>query len=181
MPDRVVIDASVAVAVLVEESGSQAVRTMIRGWAGSRAELLVLSHFWIEVTNALVRRHGWTPAAVVEGFIVLDELGARTVESDRPLLLLAIDHMERFGLSAYDAVYVALAQSTEARLATLDHRLAQAAVEAGLLVDPDRPTRLAEDRAIYTATRQTRPSWAGSAVVGRHLAELRHHALTGSH
>lgn len=180
MADRVVVDASVAVAGLLEESGTEAARRLASGWASKRAELLVPSHFWIEVTNALVRRRGWTAAAAVEGLIALDLLGAHTVELDRPVLLLALDTMERFGLSSYDAMYVALAQSTEARLATLDRRLAQAATQAGLEVEPGGPMRLAEDRAPYAATEAVRPSWASSAVVGRHIAELRRRAADPS-
>lgn len=180
MADRVVIDASVALAVLLDESGTEAARRVAGRWASTRAELLVPSHFWIEVTNALVRRGGRTSAAAIEGLVVLDGLGARTVEPDRPVLLLAIDAMERFGLSAYDAVYLSLAQSTEARLATLDGRLARAATQAGVVVEPGGPMRLAEERAPYAATEAVRPSWASSAVVGRHIAELRRRAADPS-
>jgi len=178
MADRVIVDASVAVAVLLEESGTEAARRLTRGWASARAELFVPSHFWIEVTNVLMRRRGGTAAAAVEGLIVLDGLGAQTVEPDRPVLLLAIGAMERFGLSAYDAVYLALAQSTEARLATLDGRLAHAATETGIEVEPAGLGRLAEHHAPYAATVSGHPTWANSAVVGRHIAELRRQAMT---
>ncbi len=93
------------------------------------------------------------------------------------MLLLAIDAMERYGLSAYDAVYVALAQATEAGLATLDRHLAQAATEARVVVEPEGSGRLAERRAEYTSTLPPSPSWARSALVGRHIAELRRQAV----
>ena len=40
------------------------------------------------------------------------QLALETVELDRPMLLLTIDMTERFGLSAYDAMYLALAECT---------------------------------------------------------------------
>ncbi len=107
MADRVVVDASVGLAYLRDEVGTAAARAAVAAWSDSATELLVPSHFWIEVTNSLVRRHAHPPSAVVEHFVDLDVLGVRTVEIDRPLLLLAIDQMVRSGLSAYDAMYLA--------------------------------------------------------------------------
>jgi len=61
----------------------------------------------LDVSNALMRRHARPPADVVEALVYVDELGVRTIEPARPLLLLAIDQMVRSGLSAYDAMYLA--------------------------------------------------------------------------
>ncbi len=180
MADRVVIDASVAVALVREESGSPIARGLVTSWTGSGSELLVPSHFWLEVTWALTRRPDPTSAVAVEALIALDRLGLRTFELDRPLLLLVIEGVAQFRLSTYDAAYLALAQSTDSRLATLDRRLAVAAVRAGITVEPDPPTRLAEDRGAYGSEVHTRVDWAHSAVVGAHIAELRRRAIAGA-
>lgn len=177
MADRVVVDASFALAYLLDESGTPAARAAVALWSGSSANLLVPSHFWIEVTNALVRRRALSPADVVAEFVDLDDLGLTTIEPDRPLLLLAIDQMVRSGLSAYDAIYLALALSTDARLATLDRRLAEAAGDVGILVGSDGTGRISDERATYGAGRETYVGWAHTAVVGAHIAELRRKAL----
>lgn len=177
--ERVVIDASVALARLLEERSTPTSQALLRAWTEAGNDLLVPSHFWLEVSNVLMRRH-WTAAQTVEGLVALDKLGITTIQSDRTSLLLALDPMERRGLSAYDAVYLALAQSMNARLGTLDRRLAQVAMDAGVVVESDPPTRLAEDSGTYNAAVPQRPSWIRSAAVGRHLAELRQGALTDS-
>jgi len=176
LDDRVVIDASVALAYLREEVGTAAAKAAVAAWTDSSTELLVPSHFWIEVTNSLVRRHSQPPSAVVEHFVDLDVIGVRTVEPDRPALLLAIDQMVRSDLSAYDAMYLALALSMDARLATLDRRLAVAAGEQGVLIGSSGKG-LAERRAAYSAPRETYAGWSHSAIVGAHIAELRRRAL----
>jgi len=176
LADRVVIDASVALAYLREEVGTAAAKAAVAAWTDSSTELLVPSHFWIEVTNSLVRRHSQPPSAVVEHFVDLDVIGVRTVEPDRPALLLAIDQMVRSDLSAYDAMYLALALSMDARLATLDRRLAVAAGEQGVLIGSSGKG-LAERRAAYSAPRETYAGWSHSAIVGAHIAELRRRAL----
>ncbi|MDQ3493713.1 MAG: type II toxin-antitoxin system VapC family toxin [Chloroflexota bacterium] len=180
MAERVVIDASVALARLLEERSTPTSQALLRAWTEAGNDLLVPSHFWLEVSNVLMRRRHWTAAQTVEGLMALDKLGITTIESDRTSLLLALDPMERRGLTAYDALYLALAQSMNARLGTLDRRLAQVAMDAGVVVESDPPTRLAEDSGSYDAAVPRRPSWIRSAAVGRHLAELRQGALTDS-
>ncbi len=177
MAERVVVDASVALAYLMTEVGTQPAKAVIAGWQASGTELLVPSHFWLEVTNALVRGNGFSPGDVVAEFVDLDFLDIKTIEPDRPLLLLAIDQMVRFRLSAYDAIYLALALSTDARLATLDRRLAGAAGDVGILVGSDGDGRLSGQLATYATGRETYSGWAHTAVVGAHIAELRRQAL----
>ena len=178
MADRVVVDASVALALLRDEVGTRAARSAVAAWNDFETALLVPSHFWIEVSNALLRRHARPPAEVVEALVYLDGLGVRTVEPDRPLLLLAIDQMVRSGLSAYDAMYLALALSMEAQLATLDGRLAEAAGESGILIG-SAGKGLAESHAPYGSTRESYAGWSHSAIVGAHIAELRRRAAAG--
>lgn len=181
MGERVVVDASVALAYLMSEVGSQHARDAVVNWREAATELVVPSHFWLEVTNALVRRHAQPPAEVVADFVNLDELGLTTVEPDRPQLLLALDHMVRSRLTAYDAIYLALALSINGRLATLDRRLAAAAGDTGLLIGPGAPDRVSEGPATYAVDNERYTGWAHTAVVGEHIAELRRQILTPPH
>jgi len=173
--ERIVIDASVALARLREEQGSAAVRRALRTWTQEDVQLFVPSLFWIELLNVLVRRHGWGAAAVAEGMLGLDGLGVRTVEVDRPLLLLAAGQMEERGLSAYDAMYLALAEILDARLATLDDRLARAAPTRTIPLRRG-PRSIAEPTGPY-ARPEALAAWAHSAVVGAQVAELRARAM----
>lgn len=122
-------------------------------------------------------RHGLfrlPPDEVVGHLVDLNHLGLRTIEGDRPLLLLAMDQMVRSGLSAYDAMYLALALSTDSRSATLDRRLAAAAGEAAMLIGP---SGVSETRAEYRFGNDAYAGWSQTAVVGAHIAELRRRAL----
>lgn len=174
MAERVVVDASVALASLLEERSTRAARAAFAHWAEAGDNLLVPSHFWIEVAHVLGRRRQYGPVDLVEQLLGLDGLGMATVELDRPLLLLAIDQMVRSGLSAYDAIYLALALSTNSRLATLDRRLADAAGDSGMLIGS---SGVSEPKAAYQPDRPDYSGWAHTAVVGAHIAELRREAL----
>jgi predicted nucleic acid-binding protein len=171
--DRVVVDASVVMAYLLDEVGSVPSRAAIRRWSAEAVQLLVPSHFWLEATNTLIRGKGLAPADVVAYFVALDDLGLRTIEPDRPLLLLALDQMVRSGLSVYDALYLARALSTDSKLVTLDRRLADAAGDAGMLIGS---AGISEHRAAYQPDRPDYSGWAHTAVVGAHIAELRRQA-----
>lgn len=178
MADCVVVDASVALAYLLTEVGTQDAKVALTRWQASATELIVPSHFWIEVTHVLGRRRGFSPADVVAEFVDLDDLELRTVGGDRPLLLLALDQMVRSGLSAYDAIYLALALATDSKLATLDRRLAEAAGDIGILIGSADTNRISEPRAAFRTSPYA--GWAHTAVVGAHIAELRRQALAES-
>lgn len=118
------------------ESHHDDVARALTAWNERESRLLVPSLFWAEVLNALHRRHGWTAARVAEGLMTLDGLEITTVEVDRPLLLLAASQMDAFGLTSYDALYLALALTVDGRLATFDDRLAQAAGDRAVPLGP---------------------------------------------
>lgn len=184
MADRLVIDASVALALLREEAGSGRVKALLSSWSMAQYELLVPSHFWLEVSNSLIRRHRWSGEEVVEGLVRLDEVGLLTIALDRPMLLFALERMASLRLSAYDAVYLCLAIAEDARLATLDGALAAAAGDLGVVVGDDQGRRLSESTTPYQRTplADAASTWSRSAVVGAHIAELRRRTLaSGSH
>ncbi len=178
--ERVVIDASFALAHLLEEKGTTAARAAFAAWTRSGTQLLVPSHFWVEVLNSLVRRHAQPADDVIDDLMNLDRVGLRTVEPDRPLLLLAMDRMIDAGLSSYDAIYLALALATNAQLATFDRRLAAAAGDLGVLIGSDQPHRLADSPATYGQTTEDYTGWAHSAIVGAHIADIRRRVLAGT-
>ena len=112
MPERLVIDASAALGILLREPGSEAVRVRLAG--ALDGELLVPEHFWLEVTNVLVRRYGRAPDDVVAALRELDEMQLAAVVLDRPAILYGLELMATHGLTAYDAAYLALAEVADA-------------------------------------------------------------------
>ena len=164
MADALVLDSSAALAILLGEPDAEPVRQHLVDAAGQ--PLLVLDLFWLEVVNLLVRRHGWDPDAVVEAIRELDELGIETVAPDRPMLLVALDLATIHGITAYDAAHLALAEAADAKLLTLDERLARVA-GARAAIQPRRGT--AEQLAPYGRAAAS-VDWVRH---GRYLAELR--------
>jgi predicted nucleic acid-binding protein len=129
----IVIDASiVAVWVFPDEESSLAreAAEIVRGRYG-----LVPSLFWFEVRNLLLvgERRGRIPAEHTTAFLSkLDEL---PLEMDRGCASQRLLDLARGnGLTAYDAAYLELAERRAVPLATLDRRLATAAVAAGVAV-----------------------------------------------
>jgi predicted nucleic acid-binding protein len=166
--DRLVLDASAALAILRGEPAAGEVVARLRA-ALEAGPVRVPDLFWLEVVNVLVRRDGWDPDAVVEAIQALDELGLDTAPVDRPLLLLGLDLMAALGLTAYDAAYLALAEADDAALLTLDDRLSAAAGTRSAL---RRRHRAGEAPAPYETRR---PSWPR---FGRYLADLRRATAT---
>ncbi len=170
MSRPIVLDASVAVPLVHREDESDRWRQAAAGWLRANRRVIVPDLFWLEVSNALSRRHRYGGGAVFEALHVLDDIVTETVVLDRPLLLLAIDHAERFGLSTYDAAYLALAESLDAELATMDGALEQAAGPR-LATGRHSKRRLSESEAGYGSTgRATWPDYSGAAS---YLASLR--------
>jgi predicted nucleic acid-binding protein len=178
--ERIVIDASVAIALIRREAQRPAIRQATRRWAQAGAKIIVPSHFWAEVVNVLVRRYRQPEPEVIEAMGTLDQLAIETIELDRPTLLLALAPMSEAGLSAYDALYLALAISTESLLATVDRRLADAAGSRAILFADDGRHRLAETRLPYGPETKRELAWIRSAAVGAHIAELRRSAIATS-
>lgn len=181
MTRPIVLDASVAVPLVHAEDTSDRWRWAAAGWLRANRRVIVPDQFWLEVSNSLVRRHRYGGGEVLEALHVLDDVVAETVDLGRPMLLLAIDRAERFGLSTYDAAYLALAESLDGELATMDRALGRAA--GSRLVSVDEPSRrLSEPEAPYgSSVPVTWPDYSGAASYLSSLrASLRRPGTTGT-
>jgi predicted nucleic acid-binding protein len=161
-----VIDASVAVSIARQEREAERAITAISNSTTNNERVVVPAFFWTEVADALLTRHKWTGAAVLAAIHHLDEMRLETLEIDRPLVVLAIDLAERYGLTVYDASYLALAFSTDAHLATFDKALRAAAGPRAIHIGQHR---LSEPSAAYEHT-VTWPNYKGASAF---LAKLR--------
>ena len=77
----------------------------------------------LEIVNVAGRRWQWAENALVELAVALDELGLEFKEPD----LARVAFWTARGLTAYDAAYVALAETTPTRLITDDDSIVNVA------------------------------------------------------
>jgi predicted nucleic acid-binding protein len=166
-----VIDASAAIKLVLEEPGRERVSALI---SERSPKVTVPWLFWVEIVNSLARRHRWGGHEVLEAVFSLEHSGLTTVPPGRADLLSVIDAVERHGLSSYDASYLALALASDADLVTADRRLAVAAGERGILIAGDADVsgdhRVQESAPAYEARDATWPQWPGAAA---YLKQLR--------
>ena len=168
----VVLDASVAVAMVRGDAEAPVAAATLARFKRDRVRVFVPGHFWLEVVNTMVRRHGEPGAATIEAIHDLDQSGLETVDADRPLVLSTLDLAERHGLTSYDAMYLALAEAVDGYLLTLDHRLRAAAGPRGISLD----LRLSETAAPY----EYDVTWPASPGASAYLASLRAEAVRGT-
>lgn len=163
----IVIDASVALAWLLDEPDASEIEAVLLQWAGSRRILLVPAHFWLEVINRIRRVPGTSGERMLAAMHRLDSFGIQTVDSSRPMLIQVIDRVERHGLTPYDAMYLALAETVDGQLATLDMTLAAAAGSRAIMFG-DGP-RLHEMPVVY----EHDVTWPNYKHASAYLARLR--------
>jgi predicted nucleic acid-binding protein len=167
-PDQsgpIVVDASVAIAICIEEPGFEWALRILRQHGADGKTILVPSFFWLEILNVLITRYHQPPGLVLQSVVDLESFEITSVELDRPQLLLTLDVMGRHGLSGYDAAYLALAESAEGALLTFDHRLAAAAGPRALR--PGTGHAIEESREPYAE------SWAAWPGAAAYLKKLR--------
>ena len=164
---RVVCDASVALAWIEGEEVPAWASGLWAAFADERVEICIPSLFWLEVGNTLSRRMDLSDEQALEGLLRLQSLGFTTLELDQALQLRALQLARARGLTTYDALYLALADSLDALLATLDLELSTEAARIGRAYPPGRRRAIRERPASYAADR------ASLAALGARLAELR--------
>ena len=133
----VVIDASVAIVWCLRDRNGTARADAVMERASSET-IIVPSLFWYEVRSVLVvaERKERIEADAVESHIErLRTLQFITDDGqdDRRIVVLARCHR----LSGYDAAYLETAKRRGEKLATLDRKLAAAAVEEGISINAD--------------------------------------------
>ena len=167
-----VIDASLEIALVRQEPLAKDARRVMTEHLAANGALLVPFLFWQEVVTVLARRYRYRGSAVLEAVYELDQLHLETRELGRPELVTVVDLVERHGLSAYDATYLALAMGADARLLTADSALAAAAGRRAISVS--RRRSIHEPTDAYEAAPDW-PAWPGAAA---YLRELRERAAT---
>ena len=133
---RFVLDASVALAWFVDRPTApyaDHIRELLM--RGDRA--LVPPLWKLEIANGFLvaeRRGVLTPSDTVEALEHLDIVIAQAIENteDSVSMRRALNAGRKFGLTAYDAVYLDTALGQDLPLATLDRQLKAAASKAGV-------------------------------------------------
>ena len=161
----IVVDASVAIAICVEEPGFEWAVRILRQHGADGKTILVPAFFWLEILNVLITRYRQPPGLVLQSIVDLESFELTSVELDRPQVLLTLDVMGRHGLSGYDAAYLALAESADGALLTFDNRLVAAAGHRALRPGPGHGVE--ESREPYAA------SWAEWPGAAAYLKQLR--------
>ena len=129
----VVLDTSVVLKWFVDEQrGSSEARELRDEYEAGRVSVVVPGVLLLEILNVAGRRWGWDEDALLELAASLDDLLFEVAQPD----LQSVASWVARGLSAYDAVYVALAEERALTLVTDDQTiLATAGAVARPLVD----------------------------------------------
>jgi predicted nucleic acid-binding protein len=133
MADEVVLDASVAAKIFVDEVGSEQARAL----AASGTRFAAPDFVMAEIASVLLKRlrrselsRTYADAALARARGVFDEL-VPTHHLTTRAFEIAAEH----GASGYDAHYAALAEARDCPLATADLRLVARLRESGLAID----------------------------------------------
>jgi predicted nucleic acid-binding protein len=124
-PIKCVVDASVCIKQFLPDPLSAKAQQLFAHLANPLREIYIPDLFYIESANALwkyVRAGQLTATQVQANLATLKALSLRVV-STAELMEEAVTIAIAYGISAYDASYVALSQRVTAPLLTLDQRL----------------------------------------------------------
>ena len=135
---RFVLDASVALAWFVDRPTApyaDHVRELLL--RGGRA--IVPALWQLEIANGFIiaeRRGVLTPSDTLDALHNLEGVIVRAIENSQDSVSMrrALNASRKFGLTAYDAVYLETALGQDLPLATLDRQLKAAASKAGVEV-----------------------------------------------
>ena len=119
----IVVDASVAIKWFVtSEPLVEEAEHVLGEIEEDPSRYLVPDLFMNELLAVLCRLPGSTPAKVKEALSLVEALGMTRVGNGHELLALAADFADRWRLSGYDAVYLALASLAGGEWLTADAR-----------------------------------------------------------
>jgi predicted nucleic acid-binding protein len=128
MPERLIVDASAMVELLV---GSPLAGAVHRRFAAN--ELHAPAHFDAEVLSALGRLHRGGRLSDRQAATRIDRLAAAPIARHAVPTLVAGAWQRRHNLRLVDALYVELARQTDMPIVTTDARMAAASPSAELL------------------------------------------------
>lgn len=121
LPEKLIVDASAMVDMLVRSEPSEAIERRVRG-----NELHAPAHFFAEVLSALGRLHRGGHLTEEQVWLRIEQLASAPIEGHSLPGLLSGTWRRRHNLRLVDALYVELASELEAVLITTDSGLATA-------------------------------------------------------
>lgn len=120
-----VVDASVAAKwFLPEEPLAEEARAVLHAIGNDPREFIVPELFMTELLAVLARMRGVTATDVTRAISLIESLGLHRVANGHDLLATAAELAVDWGLSGYDATYVALARLVKGTWLTADRRAA---------------------------------------------------------
>jgi predicted nucleic acid-binding protein len=124
---ELVLDASVVVKWFAEplEADAPAARQLLDEFERGDLVVLTTSLLLLEIVNIAGRSWGWPRDALLDLAAALDDLGFHAMEPE----LAGVARWVAEGLTAYDAAYVSLAESTRVPLVTADEVVLRLAPE----------------------------------------------------
>jgi predicted nucleic acid-binding protein len=134
---KIVPDANIVVALVISLPYSEAAIRKMQQWLQEEAELVAPALWSYEVASILrktVALRGLSPEMAAANLQDILSMEIRQVPPTPALHLKALDWAARLNQTvAYDAAYLALAESEGAEFWTADRRLADSASQAGVL------------------------------------------------
>ncbi|QFU10375.1 tRNA(fMet)-specific endonuclease VapC [Rhodobacteraceae bacterium THAF1] len=123
LPERIVVDASVALKWIIEEDGS-AEAARLRSCNMAAPALLRIET--ANVLRTLAAKGAIDSASAADLFALLQDAPVTIVDADDALEARALELAVRLGHPVYDCVYLALAERTDRTLITADKRFLRA-------------------------------------------------------
>lgn len=125
---RFIFDASVAVKWFFEEKLSEKAKQFLILLNDGKIEIVVPEFFYLEFANVCWKKFKMGLVSVTQALRALDDIVelSLTRYSDYELSDVALENALRFNISAYDGLYVALAEIYVAPLVTADKALLKA-------------------------------------------------------
>jgi predicted nucleic acid-binding protein len=124
-----IVDASVILAAFFPDEDQQQAQALIRDHVAGRVQLAAPTLLLYEVTNAVVLAMRRERIVAGQGSEILASFEGLSIALEPVTWQQILPLAQRFGRSAYDAAYLALAEATGLPLVTGDQRMYNAVYE----------------------------------------------------